>query len=249
MARLRKWTEPELTLALYAYCNVPFKNAHDNNPWIVKVANVIGRTPAAVKMKIGNFGTFDPALKAKGIVGLSGTSQLDEVVWNRYYGHWDNLAQDAQRLLGEEPTENHIPELPKGEERMIAAKCRVNQDFFRHAVLASYNFTCCISLISNPKLLEACHIIGWSEDESIRTDPTNGLCLNPLFHKAYDQLLMSITPDYRVTFSEQFSSAVNDEKLSKYISAKNGTAIRLPDKFLPNPDYLANHYERYLKSI
>lgn len=50
---IRKWTIDEVTLALYAYCHVPFNKANNTNPWIVKIANLISRTPAAVKMKIG----------------------------------------------------------------------------------------------------------------------------------------------------------------------------------------------------
>ncbi len=52
-------------------------------------------------MKIGNFGAFDPQLKAKGIVGLTGTSKLDEEIWNEYYGHWDKLAYDAEVLIAQ----------------------------------------------------------------------------------------------------------------------------------------------------
>ena len=81
---MRNWSKEETILALDAYCKVPFNKASNSNPIIVEVATLIGRTPASVKMKIGNFGSFDPVLKSKGIVGLGNTSKLDKEVWDEY---------------------------------------------------------------------------------------------------------------------------------------------------------------------
>lgn len=76
----KNWTFDEVTLALYAYCHVPFNKANNSNSWIVKIANLIRRTPAAVKMKIGNLGAFDPELRSRGITGLTRTSMIDKMV-------------------------------------------------------------------------------------------------------------------------------------------------------------------------
>ncbi len=242
-----KWTRDEEILALYAYCHVPFNKASNSNPWIIKVANLIGRTPAAVKMKIGNFGAFDPQLKAKGIVGLTGTSKLDKEIWNEYYGHWDKLAYDAEVLIAQKENKSleNLLGLPKGEEAIVTVKRRINQSFFRDSVLASYNTTCCISGITNKEVLEACHIIAWSEDESLRTDPTNGLCMNALFHKAYDKLLVSITPDYILKICDEFMNTPTVEATSSYLKSLHNHKIILPTRFLPNPENLEAHYARY----
>ncbi len=131
-----RWTRNEEILALYAYCHVPFNKASNSNPCIVRVANLIGRTAAAVKMKIGNFGAFDPLLKAKGIVGLTGTSKLDKEIWEEYYGHWDKLAYDAESLIAQKEHKSleNLLDLPKGEDTIVATKRRINQSFFRAAV-------------------------------------------------------------------------------------------------------------------
>ncbi|TGX83898.1 hypothetical protein E5358_01615 [Palleniella muris] len=47
--------------------------------------------------------------------------------------------------------------------------------------MSSYNFHCCISGVAIPELLEACHIINWSDDATQRTNPKNGICLNSFF--------------------------------------------------------------------
>lgn len=244
-----KWTRDEEILALYAYCHVPFNKASNTNDWIVRVAKLIGRTPSAVKMKIGNLGAFDPQLKARGIVGLTSTSRLDKEVWEEYYGHWDKLVYDAEILLAK--LENKKIEetwtLPQGEEIEVLAKRRINQSFFRSAVLSSYNNTCCISGITHPHLLEACHIVAWSEDSTLRTDPMNGLCLSPTFHKAYDNLLISITPDYTLKVSESFIASVSELSFANYLKDKDKSKIILPDRFMPNPNYLRMHYEKFLK--
>ena len=247
-----KWTKEEEILALYAYCHVPFNRAYNSNPWIIKIANLIGRTPAAVKMKIGNLGAFDPQLKAKGITGLTGTSKLDEEIWNEYYGHWDKLVIDAELIMSRlgdkeaEETQAAIDHaLPQGSEAIALVKRRINQQFFRSAVLSAYDNRCCISNIANSKLLEACHIVAWNEDESIRTDPTNGLCMTSTFHRAYDKLLISITPEYILQMSDEFLTAVKDAPFADTLHTMNGNRILLPEKFSPNPEYLAQHYEKF----
>ena len=90
------WTREQTIIALGVYCKIPFNRASNTNPEIVAAAKLIGRSPVAVKMKVGNFGSFDPQLRAKGIVGLSNVSKLDEEIWNEYYNHWDKLAYDAE---------------------------------------------------------------------------------------------------------------------------------------------------------
>ena len=96
---INKWTKEQTIIALSVYCKIPFNKATNTNTEIVKAANLIGRSPVAVKMKVGNFGSFDPELKAKGIVGLSNTSKLDEEVWYEYCNDWGKLAYDSALII------------------------------------------------------------------------------------------------------------------------------------------------------
>lgn len=200
-------------------------------------------------MKIGNFGAFDPNLRARGIVGLSGYSRLDEEIWNEYYGRWDLLSEVANELLLKYEFQNDIHkgelQYPEGIEIEVISKQRINQDFFRAAVLSSYNGKCCISGLKSEVLLEAAHIVAWKDDPIIRTDPTNGLCLNALLHKAYDNFMISITPNYKVEFSNCFYTALDNDHLKRFVDSKQGASIILPDKFLPNPLFLEKHYLRF----
>lgn len=147
------WTRDELILAINLYCKLPFGKLHRNNPKLIHLANLIGRTENSVAFKLVNFASLDPSLQARGIKGASNTSNLDKEIWNEFYNHWNVLPYESEKLLAQfEHTTveelNHIPEieLPKeGKVREQIVKVRVNQTFFRNAVLASYNNTCCIT--------------------------------------------------------------------------------------------------------
>lgn len=248
-----EWTREQTILTLELYCRIPFSKASNSNPEICKLAELMGRSVNSVKMKIGNFGSFDEELMRRGIVGLANHSRLDEEIWNMYCGHWDKLANDAAKLY-EQLSHHPLPQpelsLPLGTEREAVIRQRINQSFFRATVLSSYDNKCCITHLSDTRLLEACHIISWAEDESLRTNPTNGLCMNALFHKAYDKLLMSITPDYYICISDKFiDSAKDDSAFSNYLVSLKNKAIALPNRFQPNKEFLDSHYQKFRESV
>ncbi len=93
------WTREQTIVALNLYCKIPFNRVSSNHPDIIRIAKIIGRTPNSVKMKIGNFGSFDPELKKRGIVGLGNTSKLDNAVWIEFNRDWDNLAYESELLI------------------------------------------------------------------------------------------------------------------------------------------------------
>ena len=86
----KNWTREQLIVALNAYCKIPFKNSSARHPMIKEYAQLIGRTPAALNLKIGNLGSFDPVLKEKCIAGLAHTSKMDEDIWNEFWVHPTN---------------------------------------------------------------------------------------------------------------------------------------------------------------
>ena len=67
----KHWTKDELILAINLYCKLPFGKMHGRNPEIIQLANFIGRTPSSIALKLGNFASFDPTLKERGIKGAS----------------------------------------------------------------------------------------------------------------------------------------------------------------------------------
>ena len=149
----------------------------------------------------------------------------------------------------EEYTEIRTDDLPEGKTREVVVRQRVNQRFFHDTVLSAYNQHCCITGISILTLLEACHISSWKEDVRNRTNPKNGLCMTPTFHRAYDKYLMAVTPDYEIVVSEQMIDGTKDEKVQHYLIGLQHKKILLPNKFAPDVDLLAMHHELFLKYI
>mgnify|MGYP003463848531 CR=1 FL=1 len=219
---------------------------------IKEYAQLIGRTPAALNLKIGNLGSFDPVLKEKGITGLAHTSKMDEDIWNEFWDNPEKLAYESEKIISElkhqsieESTIVDLSDFPEGIERTAFVRQRVNQQFFRDAVLCSYENRCCITGVNIPSLLEACHISSWKDDVKNRTNPKNGLCMNILFHRAFDKYLMTVTPDYNILISDQMIDGTQEEVFRNYLQKLTGTPIRLPEKFSPDKEFLSRHYERY----
>ena len=250
---VNKWTREETIVAFNVYCKIPFKNSSKTHPLILQYAKIIGRTPSALNMKIGNLGRLDPKLRARGIVGLRHGARTEQTVWEEFYENPAKLAYESECLVAkfanksvEQTAGIDTKDLPEGKERLAVVRQRVNQSFFRAAVMSSYNSRCCISGVGNPELLEACHISNWSDDEDNRTNPENGLCLNPLFHKAYDRFLISISPDCLIAVSEEMIEQTEDDTFKDYLAGLQGRKLFLPDRFCPNPVFLDAHYQKYL---
>ena len=99
--RLNKgnWTREESILAFSLYCKTPFGKINKNNPQIIELAALIGRTPSAVGMKMCNFGRFDPELKKRNVSGLQNGSKMDEVVWNEFFQNGEDLVGEAANIM------------------------------------------------------------------------------------------------------------------------------------------------------
>jgi len=251
---MEKWTREETIIAFNLYCKIPFKDSSKTHPDVIRYARIIGRSPSALNMKIGNLGRLDPSLQQQGITGLTHGARMEEDVWHEFRNNPEKLAYESERLIAEyshkkieETTQIDTENLPQGKEREVVVRQRVNQSFFRSAVLNSYNFVCCISGVGNPQLLDACHIVDWSEDEKNRTNPCNGLCMTPLFHRAYDKYLLAITPDYKIIVSDEMIEHTTKEDFKRYLQGLNGTAITLPDKFMPSKELLDVHYGKFTR--
>lgn len=74
------WSREETVVAFYVYCIIPFASSSKTNPIVIDYANMIGRSPSALNMKIGNIGRLDPELKKKDITGLTHGAKMEELV-------------------------------------------------------------------------------------------------------------------------------------------------------------------------
>jgi putative restriction endonuclease len=152
-----------LIVAFNLYCKIPFGRIHIRNPLVIELAQAIGRTPSAVSWKLANFARLDPALKKRNVAGASHGAKAEIEIWGEFKSDWEKRTFESERLLAQ--MTGRIAELeddkvfPEGKTREAIVRTRVNQGFFRAAVLAAYGSKCCITGCSIPELLNASHIV------------------------------------------------------------------------------------------
>ncbi len=246
MATRNNWTEEETILAFYYYCQIPFGRIHQSNPEIQRIGDMIGRSYAAVVHKMGNLAHFDPSLRERNVVGLSHASKLDRIIVEKYLDDWESLAFQALSIEARylkktiEEIVDNTDELPEGEDRIQIVATRINQNFFREAVLSSYRYACCITGMTDPVLLIASHIKPWriADRKTERTNPCNGLCLNALHDKAFDRGLLTVLPDYTVRVSSRLNGT---DEGTMWVKQCNKKSIVLPERFMPSKEFLEYH--------
>jgi predicted restriction endonuclease len=260
----RNWNRTELLLAMNLYCRIPFGRQHSHAPEIIELAEILGRTPGSVAMKLNNLTSLDPEEQARGIKGLLGASRLDRQIWDEFEHNKEEIAAESELLWRKLVDKNdiHLPSekltestdekpsfsedinLPKGPTEVVRKqKVRLAQGFFRRTVLAVYLEKCCISDIPIPQLLIASHILPWADFPNERINPCNGLCLSRLHDAAFDEGLITFDEDYRLVLSQRIKDYFPNESLQKNFSYYEGKPLRMPEKFLPNINFISHHQE------
>ena len=204
------WTKEELILAFNLYLKLPFGKMHKHTPEIIELANLLGRTPSSIGMRLGNFASIDPFHQQRGVGGLKGGMNQVKPIWDEFFHNQEELVFLSEKILAEKENtsieykyEDLLFDLKdlKGETVLREVKARVNQSVFRQMVLSNYSTKCAITGIDLPELLLASHIMPWSKNEEHRLNPENGICLSALYDKAYDKGIIGINKNYEIILS------------------------------------------------
>ena len=245
-----RWTRDETIVALGLYFQIPFGQIHARNPRIIELAERMGRTPSSLAMKMVNIGRLDPTLSSRGVSGLRNGSRVEAELWMEFAEQpeclSDEFARIVQRFHGLVRIEDDSAiKTPVGLDRLALAKYRVNQTFFRTSVLSAYQGRCCITGVSNAKLLVASHIKPWSKcsDGNERTNPQNGLCLNAFHDRAFDKGLFTLDDDYRIVLSSLLKESKDECWFKPNFGRFEGLTIHLPDRQKPMVSFLKYHRE------
>jgi len=115
---------------------------------------------------------------------------------------------------------------------------------FKREIPKIYNNTCSISglrltsVVSNVSMVDACHIVPFSEsyDDTL----TNGIALCPNLHRAFDRGLISISDDFTVLINKNF---VEDKNSAFSLSQFESQKIILPysEELYPALENLYKH--------
>lgn len=126
-------------------------------------------------------------------------------------------------------------------------RVRLHQARFRGRVVPAYKTQCAICTLKEGGLLDAAHIVGDIEatGEAI---VQNGLSLCSIHHRAFDQNLVGVSPDYTVHVSRRLLED-EDGPMLELLKGFNNVRLRVPDrkKDHPDPERLEVRFSRFLE--
>lgn len=253
MAAGQNWTREEVILAMNLYTRLNFGQFHKGNPEVKKLAGYLERTPSSIALKLSNLASLDSYHQNRGVSGMGNASTMDRAVWDEFQDDWESMGLLSEEMMGRLKDGSYV--CPQIEERIIfeneetekelRAKVRVKQQFFRRAVLASYQSRCCITGNPIPALLTASHILPWADYRKDRLNPSNGLCLAKTQDTAFDRHLITLDEDYRVVISKSIRDNFTVDTVRENFEKYEGKRITMPERFLPDPSFLEIHRENF----
>lgn len=127
-------------------------------------------------------------------------------------------------------------------------RVRLHQARFRARVLPAYANQCTICRLKETRLLDAAHIVS---DTDVAGEPTvtNGLSLCSIHHRAFDEDLVGVSPDYEVRVHPRLLDE-EDGPMLDLLKGSHMKAIVLPRRSASRPDreLLAVRFERFATS-
>lgn len=253
MKTIRKlWTREELILAFNFYLKLPFGKMSSTNKEVIQFANLIGRTPSSIAIRLTNFAACDPYHQARGVKGMIGGIKQCQPIWDEFFENKEALIFESERILAEkenltieskfDSVLDDIRDL-KGEVKLREVKTRVNQNFFRQLVLSNYKSKCAVTGIDFPELLFASHIIPWSKNEQERLNPENGICLSALYDKAFDKGLIAVNESYHILISDKLKKKKQADYYGKYFAPIENQLLISPQRYYPKKEFLQYHLD------
>jgi putative restriction endonuclease len=126
-------------------------------------------------------------------------------------------------------------------------RVRLHQRRFRGRVVPAYSSQCAICRLKELRLLDATHIVG---DIQELGDPTvsNGLSLCAIHHRAFDQNLVGVSPDYVVHVSRRLRED-EDGPMLELLKGFHEVPLHVPSRVVDRPDRerLDARFRRFLE--
>jgi putative restriction endonuclease len=113
-------------------------------------------------------------------------------------------------------------------------RVRLHQARFRGRVVPAYNDQCAICRLKELRLLDAAHIVS---DVEASGEPTvqNGLSLCAIHHRAFDQNLVGVSPEYVVHVSRRLLED-DDGPMLDLLKGHHQVPLHLPRRGADRPD-------------
>jgi len=122
---------------------------------------------------------------------------------------------------------------------------RLHQPDFRRRVLLAYERQCAICRLRHAELLDAAHI----KEDADGGEPvvTNGIAMCAIHHRAFDALVLGVTPKYAVEVRKDILEEQDGPTLLHALQGVHGTTLVLPTRTVQRPDteLLEQRYQRF----
>lgn len=237
-------------MAYALYCVTPLNKINPSNKVIRQVSEILDLPIGSLVLRMRNFQFLDPGVTGEGKKGMSHVAKMDKQIFEEFQNDWGNLGAQAEEIVGLALFDG-TPEKGARPISSLTEKNKVSRErhFFRASVFASYENRCCITGLTLPTLLVASHIKPYSKcrTSSDRTDPHNGLLLNTLHDKAFDQGLITVTKDYTIRVSQKVKDYAKDDFTKNCLAGLEGTKIILPRNFIPAVECLEYHNDKIFR--
>jgi putative restriction endonuclease len=124
-------------------------------------------------------------------------------------------------------------------------RVRMHQAQFRGRVLPAYRSQYAICRLKETRLLDAAHILGDAEAEGAAV-VSNGMSLCSIHHRAFDQHLLGVSPEYRVHVSRRLLED-EDGPMLDLLKGFHSREIHVPERRAWRPDTarLAERFDRF----
>lgn len=249
--KTRLWTREEFIVALNLYLTIEYKKINHQNPDVIKLGNLINRTPSSISIRLANFASVDPYHQQRGAGGLQNGGKKIQSIWDEFFNNREELLFMSEEIIAKKENtsiknkyENILLDLKdlQGETVIREIKSRINQCVFRKMVLTNYSSKCAITGIDIPELLFASHIVPWSKNEKERLNIENGICFSALYDKAFDKGLIGINTNHEIIFSDTLKKKKGTEFFNTYFSLIENQKIKSPH-IAPRKEFLEYHLD------
>ena len=264
MSVRKNWTRDELLVVLNLYHKLTFGQLHARQPVIIALAEKLGRGVNSLALKLVNFASLDPALKLRGIKGMSGASKLDRAAWNEFHADLNETvpaSEEAIRKLFGVDEHSEMEIIPKQgvhvrkrppsgpTETTANVKQRRGQEYFRDAVINNCGGRCVLTGLTVRELLIASHILPWGTHPEHRLNVRNGLSLSRLHDAAFDRGLIAFDAKLRLVLSPRLKAELPQRSVAENFGAYAGELLQFPnDAALPEVEFLAAHRAKVFKA-
>lgn len=259
---MSKWSRDEFMLVMNLYTKLRYGQFNYRTVEVIKLAELIGKTPGAVAFKLVHLSRQDPKHKDR-VKGLANPGKNAIEMYNEFTSNWDEMLYESEVLLAKyqnkkveeialdqyefQEIENDILSGKEGKDVERIIKARVNQSLFRKVVVNNYSNACAICSLDIKQLLVASHVLKWSENKINRLNPENGLCLCNIHDKAFELGYIGINTNYSILISNELKQVKEKETFFALFGRHENQSIVLPDKFFPNTDFLTSHLNNTFK--